>query len=234
MSVPATTDQGPGPGGSSGAGGGGGRSRVPVGFLHLQLGQEIIYLMLAASLAAAFVMASLLAAQRELARQTPPIITLSEAEGFYFASGSTVLSDDFRELLIQEVIPRVVDASQEYGATVVEVVGHTDESPIRTGESNLDDRLLPFLAGEPGEPLRAADNAGLGLARAAAVAQVIIAQPEAAGLSVLPLSGAQAAEPGDKLATEGGPLAEQSRRRIEIRLRRPVPREIAAADSTDE
>ena len=227
MSLPAATPP---------RSGGGERQsrRVPVGFLHLQLGQEIIYLMLAASLAAAFVMASLLAAQRELARQTPPIITLSEAQGFYFESGSTVLTEDFRELLVAEVIPRVVSASEEYGASVVEVVGHTDESPLRTGESNLDDRLLSFLAGEPGEPLRAADNAGLGLARAAAVAQVIIAQPEAADLNVLPLSGAQAAEPGDQLAVRGGPLAEQARRRIEIRLRRPVAREIAGGEPAAE
>ena len=212
--------------------------RVPVGFLHLPLGQEIIYLMLAASLAAAFVMASLLAAQRnleeEIARlravETPPIITLSEAEGFFFASGSAVISEEFRRLLIDDVLPHVVEASETYGATVVEVVGHTDENPLRTGQSNLDERLLLFLEGAPGAPLEASDNAGLGLARAAAVAQVILSQPGADALSVLPLSAAQAAEPGDLLARPGGAFDEQVRRRIEIRLRRPVVRELAVGE----
>src|SRR5690606_35221907 len=129
--------------------------------------------MLAGALAAAILMASLVAGRRELeeeiarlrAVETPPIITLAEAEGYYFASGSAILSPEFRELLIADVIPRVVEASVTYGATVVEVVGHTDESPIRAAkESNLDERLLTYLEGAPGESLEAADNAGLGLA----------------------------------------------------------------------
>jgi hypothetical protein len=40
---------------------------------------------------------------------------------------------------------------------------------------------------------------------------------------VIPLSAAQTIEPGDALASSNdGPLNEQGRRRIEIRLRRPV------------
>jgi flagellar motor protein MotB len=185
-------------------------------------------------------MASLVSGRRELeeeiarlrAVETPPIITLAEAEGYYFASGSAILSPEFRELLTTDVIPRVVEASATYGATVVEVVGHTDESPIRVDTtSNLDARLLTYLAGDPGESLHAADNAGLGLARAAAVARVVRMHPDAAGLSVIPLSAAQTAEPGDELASAGGPLNEQYRRRIEIRLRRPVLSQTVSAES---
>ena len=205
--------------------------RVQAGFLHLQLGQEIIYLMLAGALASTIFMASLVSGRRELeeeiarlrAVETPPIITLSEAEGYNFASGSAELSREFRELLVTDVVPRVVEASETYGATVVEVVGHTDESPIRSASpSNLDNRLLGYLEGDPGEPLHASDNAGLGLARAAAVARVVRSHPDTSELSVIPMSAAQTAEPGDVLAAAGGPLNEQYRRRIEIRLRRPV------------
>lgn len=208
--------------------------RAGAGFLHLQLGQEIIYLMLAGALAAAIFMASLASERGELeeeiarlrAVETPPIVTLAEAQGYSFASGSADLSPEFRDLLVTIVIPQVVELSQTYGATVVEVVGHTDESPIRTATpSNLDGRLLAYLDGSPGEPLRAADNAGLGLARAAAVARVIRNHPESDILTVIPMSAAQTTERGDLPATAGGLLNEQDRRRIEIRLRRPVLRE---------
>jgi hypothetical protein len=190
--------------------------------------------MLAGALAAAIFMASLVSGRRELeeeiarlrAVETPPIITLAEARGYTFGSGSADLSPEFRDLLVSNVIPQVVEASTTYGATVVEVVGHTDESPIRSATpSNLDGRLLPYLDGAPGEPLHAADNAGLGLARAAAVARVIRTHPESEGLIVIPMSAAQTTDRGDIVAAAGGPLNEQARRRIEIRLRRPVLRE---------
>ncbi len=208
-----------------------GGGRIQAGFLSLQLGQEIIYLMLAGALASAIFMASLVSGRLELeeeiarlrAVETPPIITLAEADGYTFASGSADLSGEFRQLLVAAAIPQIVSNAETYGATVVEVVGHTDESPIRTATaSNLDQRLLAYLEGEPGEALHAADNAGLGLARAAAVAQVIRTHPDSDGLSVIPMSAAQTIEPGDILAAAGGPLNEQDRRRIEIRLRRPV------------
>jgi hypothetical protein len=210
------------------------KGRVTAGFLHLQLGQEIIYLMLAGALSAAILMASLVSGRRELedeiarlrAVETPPIITLGEEDGYTFQSGLAVISSDFRDKLNKSVIPRLVAESQKYGATVVEVVGSTDGAPLRPDStnnvSNLDERLLTYLAGEPGESLRAGDNAGLGMARAAAVVRVIRLNQAAAGLSVIPLSAAQTTEPGDKLAVAGGPLNEQFRRRIEIRLRRPV------------
>jgi outer membrane protein OmpA-like peptidoglycan-associated protein len=210
------------------------KGRAGAGFLHLQLGQEIIYLMLAGALAAAIFMASLVAGRRELeeeiarlrAVETPPIVTLAEAQGYSFASGSADLSPEFRDLLVSNVIPQVVELSERYGATVVEVVGHTDESPIRaTTPSNLDRRLLAYLDGAPGEPLHASDNAGLGLARAAAVARVIRTHPDTEGLTVIPMSAAQTTERGDIVATAGGELNEQDRRRIEIRLRRPVLQE---------
>ncbi len=211
--------------------------RAGAGFLHLQLGQEIIYLMLAGALAAAIFMASLVSGRLELeeeiarlrAVETPPIITLAEARGYSFASGSADLSPEFRDLLVSNVIPQVMDASLTYGATVVEVVGHTDESPIRSATpSNLDRRLLGYLEGAPGDALHAADNAGLGLARAAAVARVIRTHPDTGGLIVIPLSAAHTTERGDAPATAGGDLNEQDRRRIEIRLRRPVVREEVA------
>lgn len=78
----------------------------------------------------------------------PPIITLSEAQGYYFPSGSAELSDDFRGLLADNIVPRVLELSRRYDADVIEVVGHTDEVPVRSNESTIDETLLPFLSGK--------------------------------------------------------------------------------------
>src|SRR5690606_39445795 len=54
-------------------------------------------------------------------------------------------------------------------------------------------------AADPGD-LVPVDNAGLGLARAIAVASVLRASPELKGARVIPYSAAQLVMPGDRLA----------------------------------
>lgn len=64
-----------------------------------------------------------------------------------------------------------------------------------------------------------ADNAGLGLARAISVANILRANSALEAVTILPLSAAQLVLPGDKLTTgQAGNV--ESRRRIEIRIRR--------------
>lgn len=197
------------------------------GMLHLQLGQEVIYLVMAASLFAALALAILLVRERAEVRRNeqPPIITLEESKGYSFASGSAELTADFRALLRDDVLPKLIERSDRYSAQVVEVIGHTDEQPLgATSVSTMDTDLLTFLdCGRRVAPPGAADNTGLGMARAAAVACALREDSRSADLIILPLSAGQAITTDERLAAPGGQLHEARRRRIEIRLRRPAP-----------
>lgn len=150
----------------------------------------------------------------------PPIISLSEAEGFFFASGSAELSPGFRDALSGPVAARIAEILLEYDVDVVEVVGHTDEVPIAPRPSNLD-RLLIGVAAGGGDVsgLIPGDNAGLGLARAVSVARLLGADPRLSGARVLPLTAGQLVGTDENL-TLGSPGGAQERRRIEIRVRR--------------
>lgn len=221
--------------------------RARQSILHLQMGQEIIYLLLAVALVAALVLlarggsplgphpsepataptavpappAPIRATVRDNA-DLPPIITLSEAQGYFFMLGSAEIGADFRAKLAREVVPRVVELGRRHRVDLIEVVGHTDEIPLRLDRrSNLDLTLLAYLHGAPGVPhLQAGDNVGLGMARAAAVARELIRDPRLRSYTILPLSGGQAITTDQSLADDRSVVDEEARRRIEIRMRR--------------
>ena len=76
----------------------------------------------------------------------PPIITLSEANGHYFDTGSAVLSEDFLKALSGSVIDELLRNIADYpDVNVIEVIGHTDEQPLVHRPSNLDDMLMPYF-----------------------------------------------------------------------------------------
>ncbi|BCA06246.1 OmpA family protein [Bradyrhizobium diazoefficiens] len=185
--------------------------------------------------------------------QWPPIITLSEAGGFYFKTGSAELSPAFRTALLTTTPEDIYKYIQKYDVEVIEVVGHTDEqafgvrpmmpmAPVADAssappllpayrQSNLD-RWLPIILRDGGDisRLTPVDNAGLGLARAVSVVSVLRQSPKLANFKMIPLSGAQLVNTDETLAlgkTPGGDVAE--RRRIEIRLRKSVPHESVAS-----
>jgi len=151
----------------------------------------------------------------------PPIINLSEAGGYYFATGSAVLTPDFAIALRKVVIPRLLQIAESFDVDVIEVIGHTDEQPVTNRLSNLD-RYLPSvtLGGADGAVLQWADNAGLGLARALAVVKVLSSDARLAGFRILPLSGAQLIDTDGRLTLWGGQGDVRERRRIEIRMRK--------------
>jgi len=164
--------------------------------------------------------------------QWPPIITMSEAGGYYFESGSAELSPSFRDTLLTDTPVKILDYIKRYDVDVIEVVGHTDERHIgvRLSSSNLDRELTAVLKNNIGVgSLIPADNAGLGLARAVSVVSVLRQSPLLEGYKLIPLSGAQLVNTDETLALEGAPGDIQERRRIEIRLRKSVPR-IAPAE----
>jgi flagellar motor protein MotB len=160
----------------------------------------------------------------------PPIINLSEADEYTFKTGSAELSPSFEKRL-RSLGPQIADIAARYDVDVIEVIGHTDERAM-SGVSNIDKDLKAVLDGEKSiGSLRPADNAGLGLARALAVASVLTALPELTGLSVLPMSGAQLILPDDRL-TNGAQTGDvKERRRIEIRVRKRNQPALAATTS---
>ncbi|HEY7248319.1 MAG TPA: hypothetical protein VH678_31025 [Xanthobacteraceae bacterium] len=151
----------------------------------------------------------------------PPIINLSEADGYFFAAGSADLTSDFEIALQTLVVDRLLEIAASFDVDVIEVIGHTDEQPVSNHVSNLD-RTLPFVTsgGSSTGLLQWADNAGLGLARALAVVKVLSFDPRLRKFRILPLSGAQLIATDGKLTRwdEKGDVRE--RRRIEIRMRK--------------
>ena len=104
---------------------------------------------------------------------------------------------------------------------VIEVIGHTDEQPLVQRSSNLDELLMPVLQGKSSViRLTPADNAGLGLARAVSVTQVLLKDERLSRLAILPYSGAQLVNVNDSLVLAGSGGDVKERRRIEIRLRK--------------
>jgi endonuclease YncB( thermonuclease family)/flagellar motor protein MotB len=167
----------------------------------------------------------------------PPIISLSEADGYFFETGSAELSPQFRATLGGAVMARLLDTVKEYDVNIIEVIGHTDEQRIVERPSNLDKTLIPFLQQQPlTERFTPADNAGLGLARAVAVVRVLSSDQRLAGLRILPFSGGQLVDVGDKRADGASSGNVKERRRIEIRVRRsdrdkPVEKTTWSADT---
>ncbi|KEO85710.1 hypothetical protein EH30_14445 [Erythrobacter sp. JL475] len=150
----------------------------------------------------------------------PPFFSLSEARGYYFDSGRATLRPGFEKSLRSDVIPQLVQFISDYGVDVIEVIGHTDEVPM-TGRSNLDQRLIAASQGNyPIAQLRSTDNSGLAMARAVSVVTVLRSDNRLANVTILPLSGAQMVVPVDRAADGSAAMSDQSRRRIEIRLRR--------------
>lgn len=167
--------------------------------------------------------------------QWPPIIRMSEADGYYFKTRSAELSPAFRDTLLSETPREILDYIKKYDVDVIEVVGHTDERPLQGRQfSNLDRDLPSVLSNTAGVgSLVPADNAGLGLARAVSVVSVLRQSPLLVGYKIIPLSGAQLVNTDETLAIGGSPGDIQQRRRIEIRLRKSAPHEVAVPRALD-
>lgn len=161
--------------------------------------------------------------------QWPPIISMSEAGGYFFRSGSAELSPAFQDTLVNKTPGDILAYIKKFNVDVIEVVGHTDEQPLGVKQSNLDQDLISVLNNSSKvASLRPADNAGLGLARAVSVVSLLRQSPDLAGYKLIPLSGAQLVNTDETLAVAGMPGDIPQRRRIEIRLRKSVPREVVA------
>jgi outer membrane protein OmpA-like peptidoglycan-associated protein len=151
----------------------------------------------------------------------PPIINLSEADGYFFATRSAELRPEFEAVLRTTVVEKLLEIAAAFQVDVIEVIGHTDERALPGGLSNLDRELPAAMSGYKSiGALQPADNAGLGLARALAVVNVLASDLRLRNFRILPLSGAQLIGTDGRLTRwdEQGDVRE--RRRIEIRMRK--------------
>lgn len=150
----------------------------------------------------------------------PPIISLND-DGNRFELGSAEIKPAFRQSLETSVAPQLAELLEQYDVDVVEIIGHTDETKITpTRPSNLDLDAISAARGDlNSNSLVPVDNAGLGLARAIAVANTLKATGRFPGVKVVPLSAAQLMLPGDILSDGSRQTDDRTRRRIEIRVR---------------
>lgn len=199
-------------------------TRRPAGFLHLQMGQETIYLLLVASLFASACLAAYVVRLKG-AEEQPPIVTLRETDHYTFTPGSSDINVEFAQKLEREVVPRLRRDASRYDAYVIEVIGHTDEVPLHRQGSNLDRALLPWLNGQSSVQAQPNDNVGLGMTRAVAVARMLRTLGLEKPFVIVPLSAGPVVRPGDVVSDGSTTSEDQDRRRIELRLRRPPPRE---------
>lgn len=151
----------------------------------------------------------------------PPIINLSEAGGYFFATGSAEVRPDYEAKLRSSVVDRLLNIAASFRVDVIEVIGHTDERPLNDASSNLDRQLPLVVSGVSGVGLlHPADNAGLGLARALAVVKVLSQDPRLRPFRILPLSAAQLVGTDGRLTNWNDHGDVQELRRIEIRMRK--------------
>jgi flagellar motor protein MotB len=160
-------------------------------------------------------------ADRKKGHNWPPIINLSEAGGYYFATGSAELTPSFATELRTVVVDKLLEIADSYDVDVIEVIGHTDEQPVNGRASNLDRALSSVTSGTSGAGvLQWADNAGLGLARSLSVVERLSADPRLRNFRILPLSAAQLIGIDGRLTHWDGHGDVRERRRIEIRMRK--------------
>jgi flagellar motor protein MotB len=152
----------------------------------------------------------------------PPIINLSEAGGYYFATGSAELTPSFATELRTLVTDKLLEIAEAYDVDVIEVIGHTDEQPVNRSTSNLDRSLASVTTGGSAGVLQWADNAGLGLARALSVVERLSADPRLKSFRILPLSAAQLINTDGRITHWDNHGDVRERRRIEIRMRKSV------------
>jgi flagellar motor protein MotB len=157
---------------------------------------------------------------RKKGHNWPPIINLSEAGGYYFATGSAELTSNFAAELRTVVVDRLLEIADSYDVDVIEVIGHTDEQPVNGRVSNLDRTLASVTSGASAGILQWADNAGLGLARALSVVERLSLDPRLRSFRILPLSAAQLIGIDGRITRWDTHGDVRERRRIEIRMRK--------------
>lgn len=205
-------------------------NRYPV--RHHQQSEIFFVLFLFLILAVVVLRAYVKKAEEERPHRKPPIITLPEASGYRFRSGSARLEQDFKDKLSKEIIPSLHLIADEYKVDVIEVIGHTDGEVVSSIAGNLDIGLENAARASDPEAvntLTPSSNGDLGLMRALSVIK-FFQQEQGNGrlkkeIQFRPYSAAQLLLPDGRMASvDRG--KDKHRRRIELRFTRSSDRAV--------
>lgn len=176
----------------------------------------------------------------------PAVVRLSERSGYLFESNSAQTTEEFDfhfmgedfdgnayeegETGLQQVID-LLNENTDADLVAIEVIGHTDERQLKAPGKGLNGKLLDYAIRRTASEPRPADNVGLGMLRAVAVAHRIedalkertidIQNPAYRNLPVIPLSAGELVMPDGSLTRIDAPdeTDDDNQRRVEIRLR---------------
>ncbi len=160
----------------------------------------------------------------------PIVLGLDEVKGFRFAPGSAELTQEFKDKLKGDVFSKIKDVVQNYGIEVLEIVGHTDGTPLGSPRGNLDQSLndlqLSSIDHRFVSSLKGGSNADLGLMRALSVASYLhdltsrSENQQIRSLVFRAYSAAQLIDPMEDIIRGAANLDIGERRRIEVRFTR--------------
>jgi outer membrane protein OmpA-like peptidoglycan-associated protein len=153
-----------------------------------------------------------------LPHDQPPIVVLTEAEGYSFETGKAEITPEFAIALNTQIIARLKTLARQYECDVIEVIGHTDGQPV-AARSNLDTTLTRVISGQT-FALTPGSNADLGLMRAWSVIRHLQGLGEFQRMLFYGYSAGQVIRLDGSYAAPHDVTADATRRRIEIRLRR--------------
>lgn len=165
--------------------------------------------------------AIVVSALARLVNQKPPIIRLSDAADYRFATGSYTINPKFRTQLISQQLPEIKRVIRCYGIDTIEIIGHTDSRP-NSGSGNLDSfSINKSMIVSKG--VISGSNADLGLLRALSVESLLkrSLSSEYRYLDFRSYSASSFISPnGVGSLEEKSQKTQQAKRRIEVRFTR--------------
>jgi len=156
-----------------------------------------------------------------LVNQKPPIIRLSDAADYRFATGSYTINPKFRSQLVSQQLPEIERVIRCYGIDTIEIIGHTDSRP-NSGSGNLDS-FANKKSTIASKSVMSGSNADLGLLRALSVEDLLrkSLSSEYKHLDFRSYSASSFVSPDGVGTTEAkSDKAQQAKRRIEVRFTR--------------
>jgi len=154
----------------------------------------------------------------------PPLITLSEdKKEFRFKVGKAHLTKRYKNALLKEKFPEIINNIIKYNCNVIEVYGYTDTQPFNKA-NNIDDKLHQCIDSDCSiDRIRTHSNLELGMKRAISIVHFLKQQQAKGNISkdiiIKPYSAGQFIDENGKIAKRNS-QDNKKRRRIEIRLSR--------------
>ncbi|ARV62203.1 flagellar motor protein [Nostocales cyanobacterium HT-58-2] len=157
---------------------------------------------------------------------TPPILLMKDAN-YRFTPGSAAIPPLILNYIKNKIILDIEQTTKDFKINTVEIIGYTDEQPIGSATSNLDNNLEAAASSSGSvSNLNAGSNADLGLLRSLAVVKELLKiQKQESRMPRVKFRAYLAAQlilPNGEFASisQNQRQADATRRRIEIRFTR--------------